>query len=43
MLAAIGLTNPAKLAAARAVMRRLYGVHIDIVTVSVPSGVPSQP
>ncbi len=43
MLAAIGSTNPVKLAAAKAVMRRLYGVRIDIVTLSVPSGVPSQP
>lgn len=43
MLAAIGSTNPVKLAAARAVMCRLYGVHIDVVAVSVPSGVPAQP
>ena len=43
MLAAIGSTNPVKLAAAKAVIRRLYGGHIDIVTVSVASGVPAQP
>jgi len=43
MLAAIGSTNPVKLAAAKAVICRLYGVHIDVVTVSVPSGVPAQP
>ena len=43
MLAAIGSTNPVKLAAAKAVICRLHGVHIDVVTVSVPSGVPAQP
>ncbi|MCJ7549362.1 MAG: inosine/xanthosine triphosphatase [Anaerolineae bacterium] len=43
MLAAIGSTNPVKLAAAKAVIGRLYGVHIDVVAVSVPTGVPSQP
>ncbi|MCD6286890.1 MAG: DUF84 family protein [Anaerolineae bacterium] len=43
MLAAIGSTNPVKLAAGKAVIRRLYGGHIDIVTVSVASGVPFQP
>jgi len=43
MLAAIGSTNRVKLAAAKAVIRRLYGGHIDIVIVSVASGVPAQP
>jgi len=41
MLAAVGSTNPVKLAAAKAVMRRLYGGQMDIV--SVASGVPFQP
>jgi non-canonical (house-cleaning) NTP pyrophosphatase len=32
MLAAIGSTNPVKLAAAKAVPHRLYGDHIDDLT-----------
>lgn len=43
MLVAIGSNNPAKLAAAKAVLCRLYGAHVDTVPIAVPSGVRDQP
>ncbi|MGC9522059.1 MAG: DUF84 family protein [Anaerolineae bacterium] len=43
MRAAVGSTNPVKIAAAEAVIRRLYGTGIEIVPIDVASGVAAQP
>lgn len=43
MLAAVGSTNPVKLAAAKAVLDRIYGSLVDVVAVPVDPGVPPQP
>jgi inosine/xanthosine triphosphatase len=43
MLVAVGTTNPVKIAAAEAVLRRVYGEDVRVVPVDVPSGVSPQP
>jgi len=41
--AAVGSRNPVKIAASRAVLRRVYGEGVDVQGVSVESGVSRQP
>ncbi len=43
IIAAVGSTNPVKLAAARSVLRLLYDNAIEVLAVPVDSGVPAQP
>ncbi|HEY68476.1 MAG TPA: inosine/xanthosine triphosphatase [Thermoflexia bacterium] len=43
MKAAVGSTNPVKIAAALAVLRRVYGDDVSVEAVAVESGVPHQP
>jgi len=40
---AVGSTNPVKVAATAAVLRRIYGDDIDVDTVAVESGISHQP
>jgi len=41
--AAVGSTNPVKIAATTAVLRRVYGEDVSVEPVAVESGVPHQP
>jgi inosine/xanthosine triphosphatase len=43
MRAAIGSTNPTKIAAARCVMRRIFGAGVEVIAVPVTSEFPAQP
>ena len=43
MQAAVGSTNPVKLAATRMVLRHVYGTDVSVEPVAVDSGVPDQP
>jgi inosine/xanthosine triphosphatase len=43
MKASVGSTNPVKIAATAAVLRRVYGDGVDVEPVVVESGVPVQP
>ena len=39
----VGSTNPVKIAAAAAVLRRVYGDGVDVESLEIDSGVPAQP
>jgi len=43
LTATVGSTNPVKLAAAAAVLRRVYGGGVDVTPIAVPANVPEQP
>ena len=43
MRVSVGSTNPVKVAAAAAVLRRVYGDGVEVTSVAVESGVPAQP
>jgi inosine/xanthosine triphosphatase len=43
MRAALGSTNPTKIAAANCVMRRVFGAGVEVIAVPVTSELPAQP